>query len=112
MKLSVVERVLLGAMMATYKGTFVNIKLVREGREALSFNEEENAALNFVQAGEQLTWDPDAAVKYISVDIILGKNVTKIIKEILQKLNDDASLTEQDFSIYEKFVESNLEVVK
>ena len=112
MKLSVIERVLLGGIMSKYQGTFVNIKLIREGREALSFNEEETASLNFVQVGDKITWNPDAAVKYESVDITLGDNISKIIKELFQKLNDEAKLTEQHFSLYEKFVEPNLEVVQ
>jgi len=114
MKLSVIERVLLGGMMANYKGTFVSLKLVREGREALSFNEEESAALTFVQAGDKLTWNPEASLKYEAVDITLGASVIKIIKGMLQALNDadPPELTEQHFSIYEKFVENNLEVVQ
>jgi len=112
MKLSVMERVLLGGMMTNYKGTFVNLKLIREGREALSFSEEENAALNFVQVGENITWNPDASVKFEAVDITLGASVIKIIKELLQKLNDEAKLTEQHFSLYEKFIENKLEVVQ
>jgi len=112
MKLSVIERVLLGGMMANYQGSFVNLKLVREGREALSFNEEEIKDLTFVQVDNRTTWNPTASLKYQAVDIILGNAVTKIIKELLQKLNDEAKLTEQHFSLYEKFVEPNLEVVQ
>ena len=106
MKLNVLERVLLGGMMSTYRGSFVNLKLIREGREALSFNEEENKDLAFVHVGEQTSWNPGASLKYQDVEIQLGDAVTKIIKEILQKLNDEAKLTEQHFSLYEKFMVS------
>ena len=112
MKLSVIERVLLGGMMTGYQGTFVNLKLIREGREALSFNEEENAALNFVQVGDKTAWSPEASLLYQDVDVPLGSEVTKIIKELLQKLNDEAKLTEHHFSLYEKFIEHNLKLVK
>ena len=106
MKLSVMERVLLGGMMSTYQGTFINLKLIREGREALSFNEEEIKDLTFTQVGNQTTWNPGASLKYQAVEIQLGDAVTKIIKEILQKFNDEAKLTEQHFSLYEKFMVS------
>ena len=114
MKLSVIERVMLGGMLASYQGTFINLKLVREGREALSFNEEEIADLKFVQVGGKVTWSPEAVPKYQDVDIILGIGIIKIIKDLLQALNDanPPKLTEQHFSLYEKFVEPNLEVVQ
>ena len=105
MKLNVIERVLLGGMMASYQGSFTNLKLVREGREALSFNEEENKSLTFATVGNSITWNPEASIQYDSVDITLGDEVYKIIKDLLQKLNEEAKLTEQHFSLYEKFME-------
>ena len=104
MELSVIERVLLGGMMATYQGNFVNLKLVREGREALSFNEEENRELKFKQEGNQMVWESMAAIKYQAVEVPLGEAVTTIIKELLTKLNDEAKLTDNHFSLYEKFM--------
>ena len=111
MKLSVIERVLLGGIMTTYKGSFVNLKLVREGREALSFNEVEIKALNFVELDGSVNWNPDASLKYQDVDINLGESITSIIKKLLADLNDKEELTEQHFSLYEKFIEHNLKVV-
>lgn len=104
MKLNVMERVLLGNMMAAYQGNFTNLKLVREGREALSFNEEENEKLTFVQAGQSITWNPKASLEFQDVEFNLGENITSIIKTMLTKLNDTEQLTEQHFSIYEKFM--------
>ena len=112
MKLSVIERMMLGGLMTNYQGSFVNLKLVREGREALSFNEEENKDLTFVKVGNNMTWNMEASIKYQAVDITLGSEITKIIKELLQKLNDEAKLTEQHLSIYEKFMEPNLKLVQ
>jgi hypothetical protein len=105
MKLNVIERVLLGGIMSTYKGSFINLKLIREGREALSFNEEETKELKFVDVLDGTSWDLDAAIKYQTVDINLGESITSIIKGILQNLNDKEELTEQHFSLYEKFIE-------
>jgi len=104
MKLSVIERVLLGGMMANYQGNFINLKLVREGREAISFNEEENRELKFKQEGNQMLWDQMASIKFQAVEVPLGEAVTKIIKELLTKLNDEAKLTDNHFSLYEKFM--------
>ena len=104
MKLNVMERILLGGIMSTYQGTFMNLKLVREGREVLSFNEEENNELKFEQIEGCVNWDYEAAVKYQAVEINLGENVTSIIKKLLEDLNEQEKLTEQHFSIYEKFI--------
>jgi len=104
MKLSVVERVLLGGILSTYQGSFTNLKLVREGREALSFNEEENRLLEFNFTDDNISWNPMAALQFQDVEIELGDNITSIIKDMLMKLNEEEKLTEQHFSIYEKFM--------
>lgn len=104
MKLSVIDRVLLGNMMATYQGSFTNLKLIRVGREALSFTEEENRKLKFVPSGGNLAWDSGASVEFESVEILVSETVFNVIKGMLQKLNETEQLTEQHFSLYEKFV--------
>ena len=45
-KLTVVERILLASLLPK-EGTFVNLRLLRLAREALSFSEEENEGLQF-----------------------------------------------------------------
>ena len=105
MKFSVMERVLLGAMMANYKGSFTNLKLLRKGREAVSFNDEENHALKFVEADGNLTWDPEASIAMQAVEIDFDVTVTNIIKGMIQKLNDAEELSEQHFSLCEKFLQ-------
>ena len=104
MKLSVLERVLLGMMMATYKGNFTNLKLIREGREAISFSDEENTRLKFIEANGQIRWDLEASIKFQAAEINFSQTVTNIIKEMLQKLNAEEQLTDQHFSLYEKFI--------
>ena len=104
MKYSVIERVLLGAMMAGYKGSFTNLKLIREGREAISFTDEENQKLNFVEGDGQVKWDPEVSIAMQAVEIGLSLTVFNVIKGMLQKLNDAEELTEQHFSLCEKFL--------
>ena len=69
MKLSVMERLLLGMILAAYKGNITNLKLVREGREAVSFNDEENTKLKFVDSIGQLKWDLKASLELQEVEI-------------------------------------------
>ena len=108
MKLSVIERVVLSNILPK-EGSFANLRLLRIVREELSFNEEENKLLGFRQEGNQLMWN-SKIVKGKQVDIVedrdfrIGDVVTKLIKDELGSLNSQAKLTEQHFSLYEKFV--------
>ena len=104
MKLSVVERVLLGGMMSMYQGSFTNLKLIREGREVVSFKDAEVTKLKFVGAGGTISWNPEAALEIGDVEIDFSLTVFNIIKGMILKLNDEEKLTEQHFSLYEKFM--------
>jgi len=90
------------------EGNFVNLKLIRKAREALSFSNEEILALNLktIQDGDQqqTTWNPEAGA--VQKDIELGEVVTIMVVDALKKLNDEKKLTEAQFSLYEKFIES------
>ena len=90
--------------MATYVGNFTNLKLVREGREALSFNEEETKALGFTELGGTLRWNVEASLRFQAIEVDLGENVTSIVKDLLLKLNDEEKLTESHIDLYDKFV--------
>ena len=133
MKLSILERMLaVGALPE--KGTFINLKLIRKAREALSFTEEENKQFNFKQDGDQVKWDdtcvmlketgdviddtPDR-IKWMlkkhpelytvgphpAVEIDLGETASKLIADALTDLDEKGDLTAQHLSLYEKFVE-------
>ena len=73
---------------------------MRVAREALSFSEAENKALDFKQEGEQLRWTEGVAEK----DLNIGEIVTEMIKKKLKELNDKEDLEPQQFTLYEKFV--------
>jgi len=104
MKLSVLERVLLGGMLADYRGSFTNLKIVRVGREALSFTEDELAKLKIVQKDDNVTWNPEASLEFQDVEILVSETMTNVIKGMLEKLNKEEKLTDQHFSLYEKFI--------
>jgi hypothetical protein len=107
MKLTVLERFALGNMIPSQIGKFETLRLVREGRESLSFSNEELLQLNPVAEGQSVKWDPNAAVKIGEVDIPLSPFFIKLIKDELIKLSDADQLPESFFSIYEKFVLTN-----
>ena len=105
MKFSVIERVLLGGMMAGYKGSYTNLKIIREGREAVSFTDDELQVLKFVEKDGSTSWSPEAVIKLQAVEINFSITVSNVIKGMLQKLNEAEQLTEQHFSLCEKFLQ-------
>lgn len=99
MKLTVIERLLTINLLPT-EGDLTTIKLVRKAKEALSFSEDEHKQLKFRQEGEQTIWEPVPIIK----DVKLGDMMLEKIKEALKKKNEDKTLTDEDVSLYEKFV--------
>jgi len=104
MKLTVIERVLLGGIMSTYQGTFTNLKIIREGREAISFKDDELMKLKFEEGDGTVKWNPQAALEIGAVEVNFSETITNIIKGIFIKLNDEQKLTDQHFSLCEKFL--------
>jgi hypothetical protein len=100
MELTVFERlILLNALPK--EGDFITLKIVRKLREDLSFSEEEHKILNFKQDENSLHWNIDGD---ILKNIEIGTKAMEIICDVLKKLNDSKKLTEQHYSLYEKFV--------
>jgi predicted RNase H-like nuclease (RuvC/YqgF family) len=82
-------------------GDFTTLKLLRIAKEELSFSEDENKALNFIQDEEMLTWTQEASVEK---EVLVGETITEVIKKALKKMDEDKELTEQHISLYEKFI--------
>lgn len=137
-KLNVLERLgLLGLLPK--EGSFSNLKLIRLIREELSFTEEENASLQFRTEGQMIVWntirlinketgevvkgtnavldqmavrDPDA----FDVDnacpdkeIYFGETIKALIVKALKDLDKAEKITEEHYSLYEKFMEGQEE---
>jgi len=103
MKLTVLERIV-SLNLLPKEGSYVNLKLVRKAREALSFDDIENKRLAFVQDGDQIRWN-EMEARQINKDIELGDTVTNIVIEALKKLDKDGKLRDEHYTLYEKFVE-------
>ena len=103
MELNVLERLIVLNLLPN-EGTFTNLKLIRVAREELSFNEEEHKALKFQQTGEQVQWNQEAGSSILK-DVNLGEVVSLMLVDALKKLNSEAKLKEEHYSLYEKFVE-------
>ena len=100
MKLDVRERFVLMGMLPQ-AGSFVTLKTIRDLQDNLSFTEEEHKLYKFVESEERVTWDEKPEQ---SKEIEIGEKATDIIVEALEKLDKSKTLTQDHFSIYEKFV--------
>ena len=103
MELTVMERLVLLSILPK-EGNFLTLKLVRQLREALSFDELENKRFNFVQDGDQVRWNESEKQEK---EIEIGEKMTDLIVETLKGLDERKVLKEEQFTLYEKFVESN-----
>jgi hypothetical protein len=134
--LNVLERFgLLGILPR--EGTFLNLKLLRVIREELSFTETENETLQFRQEGQMMSWnsialmnkatgeivkapnevlmqmvakDPDAfdvAKACPDKEFVFGETVEGLIIKALKDIDKAGKITEEQYSLYEKFMEGH-----
>lgn len=99
-ELTVLERLVLLSILPK-EGNFTTIKLLRQLRENLSFDEEEHKKLQFIQDGGQVQWDEKAN---LTKHVQIGEKQCDLIHDALKKLDDEKKLTDNHFSLYEKFV--------
>lgn len=107
MNLTVFERLIAIALLPD-KGNYVTLRLMRELREKLSFSEEEIAKYGFRDGDEENGEDPmrtfwDETVDQ-NADIEFTSNEHKMISDALNQLDTKRSLTEDHFSLFEKFI--------
>ena len=104
MKLNVHDRLMLQSLLPK-EGNFINLKLVRKAKEALSFNEEELKALNIkevvVDGKGRVTWDMQADTPK---EVPLGDIIKEIVRKELKHLDETNKLSEDHVGLFEKFV--------
>jgi len=101
MELSVIERILLLQVLPV-EGSYLNLKLLRETKEELSFTEEENKLLGFTQKEQQLTWKEGVVMDR---EYSFGEVVSDLIVSGLKDLDKQEKLTENHMVLWERFME-------
>ena len=99
-KLDVLERLMLLQVLPK-EGNYSNLKQLRVLREALAFTEQESKALAFREKAGLLRWNPNAVP---DKDFFFGEIIEGLIKKALKELNRMEKLSQDHFSLYEKFV--------
>jgi len=106
MKLTVSERINTLSLLPS-EGNFATLKVLNELKLNLSFTEKEIIELNVkatptADSKIQYTWDAKKEAK--EVEIKIGEVSEKIIIDALKNLDKSNKLTNDHYSIYEKFV--------
>ena len=80
----------------------MTLKIVRKLREDLSFTEVEHKALEFQQEENGvIQWKKEGD---IPKPIAIGEKAKDVIVEVLKQLDKDEKLSDQHYSLYEKFI--------
>jgi hypothetical protein len=107
MKLNIAERI--GILnIIPREGNFAHLKIIRDIDNTCAPSEEDFELYGIeVKPGEDgtpvMSWNPERSTDEKEIEI--GKQANVIIVTALKKLNDDKKLTQQQLSLYEKFVE-------
>ena len=100
MELNVFERIILLNVLPR-EGNFATLKILRQLRENLSFDEAENKALAFREENGRVQWKSDGDKPK---EVEIGEKATDIVVETLKELDKQRKLTDEHFSLYEKFI--------
>jgi len=98
MDLTVLERLILLNVLPS-EGDITTVRIMRELREALSFDEEEYERLQFQEQDGRMAWVDDGSTK----DVTFGAKAHSLIVEQLTSLSDKGKLTEQHLPVCDKF---------
>jgi len=137
--LNTLERTVLLLGLLPKEGSFSNLKLVRLLREELSFTEEENRALQFRTENQMIMWNTISLVNKETGDVVkgtdqvllamarkdpeafevkpacpekeiyCGETMETLVIKALKDLDKAEKITEDHYSLYEKFMEGHEE---
>ena len=99
MKLNLNERFAV-LQIIPQEGNFATLKIVNDLKLVLAPSETEHKEFEITQDSEMLKWNLKGNEER---EIKMGEKATDLIAEALKKLDEDAKLTQNQFTIYEKF---------
>jgi hypothetical protein len=104
MKLSIMERLISMGLLPS-EADYATLKIVRDAKGILGITSEESVDFKVVSDPEKgtIVWDVVAEMESGEKDILLSPAAIGLIASALAKLEKDKKLTEQHFTLYEKF---------
>ena len=100
MKMNVLERLTLLQILPK-ESNFATLMIVKNLTSSLGLSEDDYKEFEIKQEENQIIWNQKGNEER---EIKIGEKATDIIIESLKKLDEEKKLTEQHFSLYEKFV--------
>ena len=100
MKLGVGDRLIILSILPR-EGDLATVRIVHELQQALSFSENEHAALGIRQEGEGIVWKGTDKLK----EVPIGARAQVLIADALKALSDERKLTAEHLDVWGKFVE-------
>lgn len=101
MELNISERLMVLDTISTVSGNFATLKIVRDLQDKLSFSEEETEEYTITADENGFHWLGDN-----EKEIDFGKKGLEIIQNLLKKLDAEEKLTQDYYTIYEKFIDT------
>ena len=98
MELTVMERLVLLQILPK-EGNLLQLKIVRQLREELSFSEQEHATLNFQEGDGLINWDQNKAGPK---EVELGTKALEMIHKALAELDKAGKLRAEYLDLCEK----------
>lgn len=102
MELGVKQRIVLLGTLTGVTGNITELRILRELREALSFSEEEHAALGLIVNDGQMNWNTEGDQPK---EIEVGDVARKVIVTQLKMLSDQGELADDHLDIIDLFPE-------
>jgi len=99
MKLNLNERFAI-LQIIPQEGSFATLKIINDLKMALAPSEAEHKEFGIAQEGEMLKWNLKGQEER---EIKIGEMASDMIVVALKKLDEDKKLTQNQFTIYEKF---------
>lgn len=100
MELQISERLVLLSILPA-EGDYSTLKIVRELRESLSFNEGEHKKYNLRNEEGKIFWNNDAGEPK---EIPIGEKAKDIIVNAFKELSEQKKLRIEYMELYERFV--------
>ena len=101
-KLNVMERLMAMGILPK-EGNFVTLKTIRDTTDKLGLTEAELKDFEVKQDGDKVNWNPKGNEE---IEFELGERAVDLFSGALKKLSEDNKLTQQHFSLYEKFIDA------
>lgn len=86
------------------ENNFATLRIVRTVSKEVGVTDDEFKEFDIVRKDDQFNFNPEKAA--IEKEFEIGEIAEQLIKSALEKLDQDKKLTQEYFSLYEKFVKS------